>query len=149
MLNGGHGENALPQSAGANVNCRIFPGVKIEDVRLALQQAAGSGVEVKLVGEPLSSDASPLRPDVRQGRDSCRAQASGPACRWFRRRASGATDGLVFRSVGIPTYGVDGNFMKSEDDFSHGLNERLGVQSFYDSLTFWHTLVTDLAGKRR
>ena len=64
MLDGGHGENALPQSAGANVNCRIFPGVKIEDVRLALQQAAGSGVEVKLVGEPLSSDASPLRPDV-------------------------------------------------------------------------------------
>jgi hypothetical protein len=50
--------------------------------------------------------------------------------------------------VGIPTYGVDGNFMKTSDDFSHGLDERLSVQSFYDSLTFWHELVTALAGKR-
>ena len=60
-----------------------------------------------------------------------------------------ATDGLVFRSVGIPTYGVDGNFMKGDDDFSHGLNERLAVGSFYDSLKFWYVLVTDLAGRRK
>src|SRR6185436_3364510 len=26
MLRGGHAQNALPQSATANVNCRIFPG---------------------------------------------------------------------------------------------------------------------------
>jgi acetylornithine deacetylase/succinyl-diaminopimelate desuccinylase-like protein len=148
MLSGGHGENALPQSARANVNCRIFPGVKIEDVRLALQQAAGSGVEVKLVGEPLSSDASPLRPDVMKAvaRALHRIQ---PGVKVVPAQSSGATDGLVFRSVGIPTYGVDGNFMRPKDEFAHGLNERLGVQSFYDSLTFWHALVTDLAGKRR
>jgi len=64
-------------------------------------------------------------------------------------QTSGATDGLVFRSVGIPTYGVDGNFMRSKDEFSHGLNERLGVQSFYDSLTFWHALVKELSGGKR
>ena len=117
----------------ANVNCRIFPGVKIEDVRLALQQAAGSGVEVKLVGEPLSSDASPLRPDVLKAVTRA-VHKIRPGVPVVPAQSSGATDGLVFRSVGIPTYGVDGNFMKSEDDFSHGLNERLGVQSFYDSL---------------
>jgi hypothetical protein len=39
--------------------------------------------------------------------------------------------------------------MKSGEDFSHGLNERLSVQSFYDSLKFWYVLVTDLAGRRR
>jgi len=60
---------------------------------------------------------------------------------------SGATDGLFFRAGGIPTYGVDGNFMKGNEDFSHGLNERLSVQSFYDSLTFWYVMVTSLAGK--
>ena len=148
MLDGGHGENALPQSARANVNCRIFPGVKIEDVRLALQQAAGSGVEIKLVGEPLWSDASPLRPDVLKAVTRA-VHKIQPGVVVVPSQSSGATDGLVFRSVGIPTYGVDGNFMKSKDDFSHGLNERLGVQSFYDSLTFWHTLVTELAGRRR
>jgi acetylornithine deacetylase/succinyl-diaminopimelate desuccinylase-like protein len=63
--------------------------------------------------------------------------------------SNGATDGLVFRSVGIPTYGVDGNFMKSQDEFAHGLNERLSVRSFYDSLAFWYVLVKDLATPRK
>ena len=44
MLEGGHAQNALPQIAVANVNCRIFPGVKIEDVRLALAGVVGEGV---------------------------------------------------------------------------------------------------------
>jgi acetylornithine deacetylase/succinyl-diaminopimelate desuccinylase-like protein len=64
-------------------------------------------------------------------------------------QVSGATDGLVFRSAGIPTYGVDGNFMKASNDFSHGLNERLTTRSFYDSLEYWHLLLTDLAGKAK
>ena len=148
MLDGGHAENALPQSARANINCRIFPGVKIEDVRQALQSAAGSGVEVKLVGEPMSSDASPLRPDVLKAVTRA-VNTIRPGVSVVPSQTSGATDGLVFRSVGIPTYGVDGNFMRSKDEFSHGLNERLGVQSFYDSLTFWHALVKELSGGKR
>jgi acetylornithine deacetylase/succinyl-diaminopimelate desuccinylase-like protein len=147
LLSGGHAPNALPQSASANVNCRIFPGVKIEDVRLALQKVVGDGVEVKLVGEPLSSDASPLRKDVVDAVTKA-VHAIHPGIPVVPAQGSGASDGLVFRSIGIPTYGTDGNFMKPNEKFSHGLNERLTVQSFYDSLTFWHTLVTGLAGKR-
>jgi acetylornithine deacetylase/succinyl-diaminopimelate desuccinylase-like protein len=148
MLNGGHAENALPQSASANVNCRIFPGVKIEDVRVALQQAAGKDVEIKLVGEPLWSDASPLRPDLVKAVTRA-VNAIQPGVPVVPLQTSGATDGLLFRAAGIPTYGIDGNFMKPDDDFSHGLNERIGVRSFYDSLKFWHVLLKDLAGKRR
>ena len=33
MLRAGHAENALPQSATATINCRIFPGVSVESVR--------------------------------------------------------------------------------------------------------------------
>jgi acetylornithine deacetylase/succinyl-diaminopimelate desuccinylase-like protein len=147
LLSGGHAPNALPQSASANVNCRIFPGVKIEDVRLALQKVVGDTVEVKLVGEPLSSDASPLRQDVVAAVTKA-VHAIHPGIPLVPAQGSGASDGLVFRSIGIPTYGTDGNFMKPNEKFSHGLNERLTVQSFYDSLTFWYVLVTDLAGKR-
>jgi acetylornithine deacetylase/succinyl-diaminopimelate desuccinylase-like protein len=148
MLAGGHAPNALPQSASANVNCRIFPGVKIDDVRVALQKVVGEGIEVKLVGEPLSSDASPLRPEV-MGAVTRAVHAIHPGIPVVPAQGSGATDGLVFRSIGIPTYGTDGNFMKPNEKFSHGLNERLTVQSFYDSLTFWHVLVTALAGHRQ
>jgi acetylornithine deacetylase/succinyl-diaminopimelate desuccinylase-like protein len=147
MLGGGHAENALPQTATANVNCRIFPGVKIEDVRTTLQQVIGKDIEVKLVGDPLWSDASPLRPDLVKAVTRA-VHAIHPGVPVVPAQTSGATDGLVFRAAGIPTYGVDGNFMKSEDDFAHGLNERLLVRSFYDSLVYWHTLLKDLAGRR-
>jgi len=148
LLAGGHAQNALPQSASANINCRIFPGVKIEEVRAALQNAAGSGVEVKLTGNPMSSDASPLRADVVKAVTRA-VQAIRPGVPVIPGQSAGATDGLVFRAAGIPTYGVDGNFMKGSEDFSHGLNERLSVRSFHDSLKFWYVLVTDLAGRRK
>jgi acetylornithine deacetylase/succinyl-diaminopimelate desuccinylase-like protein len=147
MLTGGHAQNALPQSATANVNCRVFPGVKMEDVRLWLQKIVGDSIAVKLDGEPLSSDASPLRPDVVDAVTRA-VRAIHPDAPVVPAQTSGATDGLVFRAAGIPTYGVEGNFMKSSDEFSHGLNERLSVRSFYDSLTYWHVLLTGLAGKR-
>jgi acetylornithine deacetylase/succinyl-diaminopimelate desuccinylase-like protein len=146
LLNGGHATNALPQSATANVNCRIFPGEGIEEVRQALQGVVGTGIEVKVVGEPLWSDASPLRSDV-IGAVTKAVRLIHPDVPVVPSQSAGATDGLVFRSIGIPTYGVDGNFIKGSDDFSHGLNERLPVRSFYDSLTYWHALLSDLAGQ--
>jgi acetylornithine deacetylase/succinyl-diaminopimelate desuccinylase-like protein len=146
MLTGGHAENALPQTARANVNCRIFPGVKIEDVQRTLQGVVGKGVEVTPVRPALSSDASPLRKDLMQAVTRA-VHKIRPGVPVVPGQSSGATDGLLFRSAGIPTYGVDGNFMRSKDEFAHGLNERLSVQSFYDSLTYWHALLKDLAGK--
>jgi acetylornithine deacetylase/succinyl-diaminopimelate desuccinylase-like protein len=52
----------------------------------------------------------------------------------------------VFRSIGIPTYGVDPTFIRDKDSFAHGLNERLPVSSFYNGLEMWYVLVKDLAG---
>jgi acetylornithine deacetylase/succinyl-diaminopimelate desuccinylase-like protein len=146
MLSGGHAENALPQTAAANVNCRIFPGVKVEDVRLTLQNVVGPTVDVKLVRPALSSDPSPLRDDVVKAVTRA-VHKIRPGVPVVPVQASGATDSLLFRAVGIPSYGVDGNFMKSSDDFSHGLNERLSVKSFYDSLDYWHALLKELAGR--
>jgi acetylornithine deacetylase/succinyl-diaminopimelate desuccinylase-like protein len=145
-LAGGHANNALPQTATANINCRIFPGVKVDDVGATLQQIVGSGVEVKEFGKAMSSDASPLRADV-VGAVTRTVRKLHPGVPVVPNQASGATDGLVFRAAGIPTYGVDGLFIRSKDDFSHGLNERIPVDGFYSSLEHWYLLVKDLAGK--
>src|SRR5713226_3560044 len=40
MLSGGHAPNALPQTARANVNCRIFPGEDPEEVHKTLEKVA-------------------------------------------------------------------------------------------------------------
>jgi acetylornithine deacetylase/succinyl-diaminopimelate desuccinylase-like protein len=145
MLNGGHAENALPQRATANINCRIFPGVKIEDVRGTLAKVVGEGVEVVVKSNPLSSDASPLRKDV-LGAVTRAIHGFYPGLPVVPYQGSGATDGLVFRSIGIPTYAIDAIFMRDKDSFSHGLNERVPVKSFYEGNELWYQIVKELAG---
>jgi acetylornithine deacetylase/succinyl-diaminopimelate desuccinylase-like protein len=145
MLQGGHAENALPQSATATVNCRVFPGTAVADVEQALQRLAGPAVEVKRNYEPTPSQPSPLREDVM--RAVARAvEAANPGARIVPSQAAYATDGLVYRNAGIPTYGVSATFEKPSEMFAHGLDERIQVASFYAGLTHWYVLIKALAG---
>jgi acetylornithine deacetylase/succinyl-diaminopimelate desuccinylase-like protein len=148
MLKAGHAENALPQSATATVNCRIFPGVKVEDVRAELQRLSGSAVTVTTVGSPQASDASPLRPDLLAAVTKA-VHARHPGVPVSPYQESGGTDGLWFRAAGIPAYGVGEIFIKDSDVFAHGLDERIPVASFYDGLEHWYLLLKEVAGPTR
>jgi acetylornithine deacetylase/succinyl-diaminopimelate desuccinylase-like protein len=145
MLNGGHAENALPQSATATINCRIFPGMSAAVVQKTLQGLAGPKVEVKLGYDALVSDASPMRADVMNAVAKA-VHASDPATPVVPTQASYATDGAVFRNGGIPTYGVGGVYIMDSEEFAHGLNERIRVVEFYKGLTYWDVLIKALAG---
>jgi acetylornithine deacetylase/succinyl-diaminopimelate desuccinylase-like protein len=60
--------------------------------------------------------------------------------------SSGGTDGMHFRSAGIPTWGAGGIFMNPDEMFAHGLNERVPIEAFYDALDHWSTIIRALAG---
>jgi acetylornithine deacetylase/succinyl-diaminopimelate desuccinylase-like protein len=145
MLNGGHAENALPQTASATVNCRIFPGMPAAEVLKMLQQAVGPKVEVTQRYEALLSDASPMRKDVMSAVTRAVTVADRGA-NVVPTQASYATDGAVYRKAGIPTYGVGGVFIKDSEEFAHGLNERIRVDAFYSAITYWRVLIESLAG---
>jgi acetylornithine deacetylase/succinyl-diaminopimelate desuccinylase-like protein len=148
MLAGGHADNALPQSAAVTVNCRIFPGVSVEQIRTELQGVVGDRVTIALLADQYySSDASELRQDVVDAVTAA-VRANHPDISVVPAMSAGATDGVFYRAAGIPTYGVDGLFVKDSDDFSHGLNERVPVEAFYNDLTHWRVLLTTLAGRR-
>jgi acetylornithine deacetylase/succinyl-diaminopimelate desuccinylase-like protein len=147
LLRGGHADNALPQSATVTINCRIFPGIAIDEVGKTLQTVAGKGVEIKLLGAPFASDASPLRPDVLAAVTEA-VHAIHPGVPIVPTQESGATDGLYFRAAGIPTYGIGGAFIKDSDAFAHGLNERLPVKSFYNDLQHYYLLVKALSAPK-
>lgn len=147
MLKGGHAENALPQSATATVNCRIFPGVAVSDVQASLENVAAlPGLKMKVLGNPIPSPASPLRDDVVQAVTAA-VQARYPGTKVIPMMAPYGTDGLQTRSAGIPTYGVMGVFIKDSDMFAHGLNERVRVREFFGAQEYWKTLLTRLAGR--
>ncbi len=146
MLNAGHAENALPQKATATVNCRIFPGVPVDAVKQQLSKViADPKVAVTVVGAPFPSPVSDLRPDVERAiARSIRKRY--PATVLSPYLESGGTDGLVYRSAGIPTWASSGVFIRPNEMFAHGLDERIPVKSFYDGIEHIYDLAQMLGG---
>jgi acetylornithine deacetylase/succinyl-diaminopimelate desuccinylase-like protein len=146
-LQGGHANNALPQMAGANVNCRILPGVSPASVKDKLVEVlADPQIKVTFVGEANPSKPSPLRPDVMNAVESLTKQMF-PGVVVVPVMSTGATDGLYLRNAEIPTYGIDGTFGDLDDVRAHGKDERVGVKQFYEGLEFQYRLIKMLAGR--
>jgi acetylornithine deacetylase/succinyl-diaminopimelate desuccinylase-like protein len=59
--------------------------------------------------------------------------------------STGATDGKYLRIAGIPTYGIACMFFDVEDHRSHGKDERVGVQDFYDWDEFGYRFIETLS----
>lgn len=147
LIEGGHADNALPQTATATINCRIFPGVPIEAVRAKLAELGGNpAAEWKVVGDPLEAPPSPENKALFAAIAEAIADRA-PGVPIITYMTPGATDGKHFRARGIPTYGVSSDFSRQgENTFAHGLNERVRVDSFFESLDYWPRLVRLLAG---
>lgn len=149
MLEAGHAENALPQTAKATVNCRIFPGVAVETVRDALAAAvADPGVKFTVRDEPEASPVSQMRPDVMAAITRA-VHVNYPGVPVVPYLESGGTDGKVYRKAGIPTFASSGVFMKPEEMYAHGLNERIPVKSFYEGLDHIYRLAAEFGGARK
>lgn len=157
MLAGGHAPNALPQSARANVNCRIFPGEDPEEVLKTLERVANdSKVKVSIVlqmdvdGKVMPVRAvppSPLLPEVTQATEKT-LSIMWPGVPIVATMSTGASDGKFTRIAGIPTYGISCMFFDVNDNRAHGKDERVGVQDFYDGVEFNYKLIRELAQGR-
>lgn len=146
MLQAGHAENALPQSATATVNCRVFPGVPVDAVEKALRHVVeNEAIEFKQVYEATESPISRLRPDVVAAVKKA-VHTQYPDIKVIAYMESGGTDGMHFRKAGIPTWAVSGLFMNPDEMYAHGLNERVPIKGFYDALDHWSIILRELAG---
>ncbi|WP_122049034.1 M20/M25/M40 family metallo-hydrolase [Asaia bogorensis] len=146
-IRGGHALNALPQHAEANINCRIFPGHSridvmhelaeiIDDPSVHLEDQSAGSVET-----PPSPLDAPFAAAVTRA-----AHAAYPDVPVFPSMSSGASDSMWFRAIGVPSYGVCPIFMKSSDNFAHGLNERVPLSAITPGLHFLLSLIPALSG---
>ncbi len=148
-LSGGHANNALPQTARANVNCRILPGHSPEEVRQELVQAiADPTVKVRyfnFLTEQLDDVAPnvrgyappPLRPDVLKPLERVAAKM-WPGAPVVPSMSVGASDSIYTNAAGLPTYMVSGSALARDDVRAHGQDERMGVQAFYSAVDFFY-----------
>jgi acetylornithine deacetylase/succinyl-diaminopimelate desuccinylase-like protein len=143
MLDGGHATNALPQRARANINCRIFPGTTVDQVRDKLAElVADPEVKVTTLGARSEVTKAPpaLTPQIMKPIETMAAKI-WPGVPIIPVLTAGATDGAFLSPVGIPTYGVTGMFGDPDGNGVHGLNERIRVKSLYDGRDFLYGLV--------
>jgi acetylornithine deacetylase/succinyl-diaminopimelate desuccinylase-like protein len=144
MLDGGHALNALPQTAGAFVNCRVLPDMKPAEVLATLTKViADPEVSITPAREIVSGPPSPLRPDLLKAVARI-SDTMWPGVQTVPMMVMGATDGLYLRNAGIPTYGIQGIFIERDDFRAHGRDERLGVNEFYEGDVFLYELVKSL-----
>ena len=147
-LNAGHANNALPQRAEANVNCRILPGHSAEEVRQVLINVfADPKIAVRYVdnarqvfdsaSDRKSFPPPPLRPDVFGPLEQVTKQL-WPGIPVIPDMATGASDGVHTMSAGMPTYGIAGTAIDRDDIRAHGRDERLGVESYYKGVDFYY-----------
>ena len=147
-LDAGHANNALPGFARANVNCRIFPGHNVEEIRaqlvkiLAEPEISVTPVDSSGLG-PRANPPSPLRPDVMGALEKVVSEM-WPGVPVVPVMDAGASDGAISRAAGIPTYGVPGVFIDLNDDRSHGRDERLPAAAFYEGVDFYYRFIKAL-----
>jgi acetylornithine deacetylase/succinyl-diaminopimelate desuccinylase-like protein len=156
MLSGGHAPNALPQTARANVNCRIIPGEDPEAIRNTLEKVsadpkvsvtivpvkAADGSIIKAVTVP----PSPLLPEVVAAEEKT-VHSFWPGLPVVPTMSTGASDGRYLRLAGIPTYGIACMFFELDDNRAHGKDERVGVKEFYEGVEVSYLLIKNLSSK--
>lgn len=142
LLDGGHAANALPQRAGANINCRIFPGHRIESIRDELATVIGDpGVTItQLPPKRPAPPAPPLDPKIIGPMEMLVAKY-WPGLKVIPSMANGYTDATFLGAVGIPTYGIPGMWGDPDGNGAHGLNERMEVKSVYVGRDYMFDLV--------
>jgi len=152
-LDAGHANNALPQRALANVNCRILPGHSREEVRqTVIRILTDPKIEVSYASSGGALDSDPdsrglppveLRPDVMKPLERLCAQM-WPGAPLVPTMATGASDSVYTNAASIPSYGVSGVAIDMDDVRAHGRDERLRIQSFYQGVDFYYNYLKAL-----
>jgi acetylornithine deacetylase/succinyl-diaminopimelate desuccinylase-like protein len=154
-LNGGHANNALPQSAEAIVNCRILPRHSQEEVRQDLIKIfADPKIQVDFIDAatgkvldhaPDKKALQPVapRPDVFKPLERV-ADEMWPGAPVIPEMETGASDSIYTMAAGLPSYGISGVAIDRDDVRAHGKDERLRVSSYYDGVDFYYRYVKAL-----
>ncbi|HSB75549.1 MAG TPA: M20/M25/M40 family metallo-hydrolase [Terriglobales bacterium] len=153
-LEAGHANNALPQTAVANVNCRILPGHSREQVRqelvkviadpkVAVGYVANSGTVLDHAPEKLGYAPVQLRPEVMQTLERV-AGEMWPGAPVIPTMSTGASDGVYTNAAGLPTYGISGMAIDMDDVRAHGKDERVTEQSYYNGVQFYYLFLKAL-----
>ena len=149
MLRAGVQENALPSSADATIQCRVFPGETEEQTRATLASAAADPAITVSLLEPVQP-ASETTPDPAVMAEIAEVVHGmwGKDIPVVPVMAAGASDSIFTRAAGIPSYGAGGGWSDIDDIRMHGRDERDKTGNFYETVEFTYRLMKKLTTAR-
>jgi acetylornithine deacetylase/succinyl-diaminopimelate desuccinylase-like protein len=154
----GHANNALPQLAQANVNCRILPGHSREEIRqdliriiddpkVTVRYVDAAGEIFDQAPDAVALPPAPLREDVMTTLKTVGGKF-WPGAPVIPTMEAGATDGVMTNAAGMPTYAICGVPIEISDFRAHGKDERVLVKSYYQGVDFFYQFLKALTTPR-
>ena len=154
-FNAGLANNALPQRATAIVNCRILPGYTLEqtrqtligifaDPKVTVNYIADAGNVYEKAPDRKQLPPAPLNPEIMAAMDKLSAKM-WPGAPVIPTMATGASDSVYTMAAGMPSYGISGIAIETDDIRAHARDERLPVASFDRGLDFYYELIQMLS----
>jgi acetylornithine deacetylase/succinyl-diaminopimelate desuccinylase-like protein len=144
MLKAGVQENALPSSADATIQCRVYPGESVEQTRATIEKVAGDpGIKVTLL-EPVQPAPETVPDPKVMAKVTAVVHSMWPGVMVEPVMAAGASDSIFTRAAGIPSYGVGGGWFDIDDIRMHGRDERNEIGNFYQTVEFTYRLMKGL-----
>lgn len=152
----GLANNALPQRAQAIVNCRVLPGYTLEQIRqqligifadpnVTVRYVESDGTVLDVAPEKKQLPPAPLNPQIMNAMDQLAAKM-WPGAPVIPTMATGASDSVYTMAIGMPSYGISGIAIETNDVRAHARDERLPVASFSRGLDFYYQLIKMLSG---
>jgi acetylornithine deacetylase/succinyl-diaminopimelate desuccinylase-like protein len=145
MIDGGHAENALPQRAHAMIQCRMLPDDTQASVQATLEKTlADPAIKVSVITPAAPGPESVPTPAI------MRKIAAVVASMWpdvplVPDMDTGASDSKYTRGAGIPSFGITGLFTDIDDNRTHGRDERIPIDGFYEDVEFTYRMMKSLS----
>jgi acetylornithine deacetylase/succinyl-diaminopimelate desuccinylase-like protein len=156
-FDGGQANNALPELAKANVNCRILPGHSPLEVEEHITSAVNdSGVAIqycssgKVCGAAPSTAGLPAAEPIPLVLEALKRASAKvyPDVPLVPEMETGASDSVYTMRAGIPSYGISGVGIDEDDIRAHGKDERLRVSSLDEGLQFFYLFLREIGSPR-
>jgi len=133
--------NTVAPHAAANVNCRLLPGQRLDQVTAALAAVAGPTVTLRAIPPMALPTPSPLVSAEVLGPIEAGAAEQWPGVPIVPTMLTGATDARHFNAVGMPAYGLTAFFYDADGNNVHAPNERANVAEVYAGRAFMYQLI--------
>ena len=148
LISGGHAENALPQRAKATIQCRLLPGDSAANVQgLLTSTLADPAIHVTLDAPPIVSPESPPTPQIMK-KVALLVHSMWPGVPIIPTMATGFSDDRQTRNAGMASYDISGAWQDVDENRAHGRDERIGIQSFDESVEFTYRLLKTMSSAK-